>query len=59
MAKKLYSIRKAGMRKGMPHYSAECNACTPSAVLAVGHLSKAAATDRVVTHLANVHAIRL
>jgi hypothetical protein len=59
MAKKLYSVRKAGTRNGMPHYSSECNACTPPRVLAIGHLSKAAATDRAVTHLANVHAIRL
>lgn len=59
MAKNLFSIRKAGMRRGMPHYSAECNVCTPSAVLAVAHLSKAVATDRAVTHLKKVHGISL
>lgn len=41
MARKPYSVRKAGTRRGMPHYSVECNLCTR--VLAIAHLSKEAA----------------
>lgn len=46
-------VRKAGTRMGQPHYSAECLTCR--SVLAIGHLSKAAAQQRVAQHITDRH----
>lgn len=50
---KAYSVRKAGMTRGQPHYGAECRVC--DSVLAIGHLTKEAATSRAREHVAAQH----
>ena len=49
MPAQTYSVRKAGTRLGQPHYSAECLRCRT--VLAIGHLSKEAATRLAQGHV--------
>ena len=50
---KPYSVRKAGMARGVPHYSAECTLCR--SVLAIGHMTREDATIRARTHVALKH----
>ena len=53
---KPYSVRKAGRSRGRPHYGAECHVCR--SVLAIGHMSKEAATERAQVHVAAQHPAR-
>lgn len=50
---KPYSVRKAGMRMGKPHYSSECNLCRIP--LAIGGKSKETAENLALSHLEKVH----
>lgn len=51
----MVSVRKAGMRRGEPHYSVECRACRGNygkpTVLAVAHLSRDAANGLARAHV--------
>lgn len=51
--KKKYSIRIAGRRNGVPHYSSECAICTK--VLANGHVTKERATQLAQLHVSKEH----
>lgn len=54
---KPYAIRKAGTRRGQPHYSLSCKLCPPGRELPlrIGYLTREAAEKLAAAHIAERH----